>query len=141
MRRWCWGSGQALVELALVVPLLLLLAFGSVGVGRVVQAQMALGAIAREAAREAALAPLPPGGSALDAKRAGEARGQSVAHGYGLDRATVNVNTDHFDPGSWVRADASYVVSERDLPFLKWTTFTLHDSHLERVDPYRSRSL
>jgi Flp pilus assembly protein TadG len=131
---------QAILELALVLPLLLLLAFGAVGVGRVIQAQMALSAVAREAARQAALAPLPPGGSAAYAKVSGESRGQFVAQGYGLKTAVVSVDTSGFDAGSWVRAEATYVLSERDLPLLKWTTFTLHDSHLERVDPYRSQS-
>ena len=69
----------------------LLLAFGAVGVGRVVQAQMALSAVAREAARQAALSPLPPGGSAADAKQDGESRGQYVARGYGLNTAVVSV--------------------------------------------------
>ena len=53
------NRAQAVLELALVLPLLLLLAFGAVGVGRVIQAQMALSAVAREAARQAALSPLP----------------------------------------------------------------------------------
>jgi Flp pilus assembly protein TadG len=132
---------QAVLELALVLPLVLILAFGVVGVGRVVQAQMTLSAIAREAARQAALSPLPPAGSAADAKRFGEARGQTVARGYGLSATVVNVDTSGFNAGSWVRADVTYVVSERDLPLLKWTSFTLHDSHLERVDPYRSQAL
>jgi Flp pilus assembly protein TadG len=131
---------QAVLELALVLPLLLLLAFGSIGVGRVVQAQMAVSAAAREAARQAALAPLPPGGSASEAKREGEARGQSVASGYGLPAAAVSVDATGFSAGSWVRADVTYAVSESDLPLLKWTSFTLHDSHLERVDPYRSQT-
>jgi Flp pilus assembly protein TadG len=134
------ARGQAVLELALVLPLLLLLAFGSIGVGRVVQAQMAVSAAAREAARQAALAPLPPGGSAADAKQAGEARGQAVASGYGLRAAVVTVDTSGFDAGSWVRADVTYAVSESDLPLLKWTSFSLHDSHLERVDPYRSQA-
>src|SRR5207249_11812615 len=50
------SRGQALVETALVIPMLLLLALGVVGVGRVVQAQLAVSAAAREAARAGALA-------------------------------------------------------------------------------------
>ena len=45
--------------MALVVPLLLLLAFGVVGVGRVGQARLGVSAVAREAARAAALADSP----------------------------------------------------------------------------------
>ena len=57
--RWKGGAqcGQAIVELALVLPVLLLLTMGVLGVGRITQAHMAVRAVAWEAARAAALAP------------------------------------------------------------------------------------
>ena len=123
-----------------MLPLVMMLGLGTVGVGRLIRTQMAISAVAREAARAAALAPLPPGGSADGARRAGETRGQEVADGYGLGAAHISVNAEGFNPGSWIRADTSYDVSERDLPLPRWTSFRLHASQLERVDPYRSRS-
>ena len=49
-------SGQALVEAALVIPVLLLLAFGVVMAGRVSHAKIAVQAAAREASRTLATA-------------------------------------------------------------------------------------
>ena len=48
--------GQALVEAALVIPVLLLVAFGVVMAGRISHAKVAVQAIAREASRELATA-------------------------------------------------------------------------------------
>lgn len=124
-----------------MLPMVLILGFGTVGVGRLVRTQMAISAVAREAARAAALAPLPPGGSADNARQTGENRGHAVADGYGLGATRVTVDTNGFNPGTWVTADAWYDVSEHDLPLLRWASFRLHASQLERVDPYRSRSL
>ncbi len=63
----------------MVIPMLLLLAFGIVAVGRVVQAQMGVSAVAREASRAAALANDP-----AEAADRGIARGQAVGSGYRL---------------------------------------------------------
>ncbi|MGE3857708.1 MAG: TadE/TadG family type IV pilus assembly protein, partial [Dehalococcoidia bacterium] len=46
-------SGSALIETALVIPVLLLFVVGVVMAGRVVQAQIAVQAVAREAGRTA----------------------------------------------------------------------------------------
>src|SRR5690348_4434115 len=73
-------AGQALVELALVIPLLLLLTFGVVAVGRMIQAQMGVSAVVREAARV--------GASHLSASD-GLERGQVVASGYGLSNGSL----------------------------------------------------
>jgi len=54
-------DGQAAVELALVLPLLVLLLLGMVQVGLVVRDQVLLTHAAREAAREAAVDPAPAG--------------------------------------------------------------------------------
>jgi len=53
------NEGQAAVELALVLPLLVLLLLGMVQVGLVVSDQVLLTHAAREAAREAAVTPTP----------------------------------------------------------------------------------
>lgn len=131
-----WQRGQALVETALVLPLLLVLAFGVIGVGRVTQARMGVDAVAREAARSAALASDP--GNALSQ---GTARGQAVAAGYGLTNGSLQlaVNVGQFDPGGEVQASAGYTVSFGDLPLLGWAQLTVRSTHAERIDLYRSR--
>jgi Flp pilus assembly protein TadG len=128
--------GQASVETALVVPVLLLLAFGVVATGRVAHGQMAASAIAREAARAAALAD-----SAADAQDHGISRARDVAAGYGLNEGMLDVRVEPgaFSRGGEVRASVRYVVSLQDLPLLSGASVPIASSHRERVDLYRSR--
>ncbi len=127
--------GQALVEVALVIPILLLLAFGVVAVGRVTDAQMGVSAVAREAARAAALAN-GPGAAASQ----GVTQGQEVAAGYHLGDGSLQlaVNAGNFTRGGTVQASARYTVSLGDLPLLGWAHITVGSTHLERIDLYRS---
>ncbi|MGE3511391.1 MAG: TadE family protein [Vicinamibacterales bacterium] len=127
--------GQALVETALVVPLLLTLAFGVVAAGRVAHGQMAVGAVAREAARAAALAD-----TAANSRSRGVAHGRDVGAGYGLDGSLeVRVEPGAFSRGGEVRASARSDVSLEDLPLLGWARVPVSSEHVERVDAYRSR--
>jgi len=128
-------SGQALVELALVIPILLLLAFGVVAAGRVTQAQMGVSAVAREAARAAALA-----SDSSQAAVDGMARGREVATGYSLGNGSLQlaVNAGGFSRGGTVQVSAHYTVSLADLPLLGWAHITVGSTQLERVDLYRS---
>jgi hypothetical protein len=128
-------KGQGLVETALVVPVLLSLAFGVVGVSRVVQAQLAVSAVAREAARGAALAD-----SAADAAARGVARGQDVASGYRLTNGTLQLSVDpgSFARGGQIRGVARYEVALDDLPLLGWARVPVASDHVERIDLYRS---
>jgi hypothetical protein len=124
------------METALVIPMLLLLALGVVGVSKVVQAQLAVSAAAREAARAGALADDP--GAARDR---GRARGVEVAQGYGLagDSLTLSIDPGAFQRGGQVRASARYEVDLGDLPLLNWTRVPVASEHIERIDLYRSR--
>jgi len=127
--------GQALVEVALVIPILLLLAFGVVAVGRVTNAQMGVSAVAREAARAAALANDP-----AEAASQGVTQGQEVAAGYHVGDGSLHlaVNAGNFTRGGTVQASAHYTVSLGDLPLLGWAHITVGSTHLERIDLYRS---
>ena len=127
--------GQAVVELALVAPVLLLLCFGVLGVGRVTQAHMAARAVAWEAARAAAVAP-----SAAGAAQRGVAMGLAVADAYRLRRSALQLTVDasDFRRGGQVRADARYTVSLADLPLLGWAATTVDSVHTEPIDPYRA---
>ncbi len=128
--------GSALVEVALVLPLLLVLAFGVVGLSRVIQARMGVSAVVREAARSGALAQEPG-----EAVARGLSAGRTVAAGYGLTNGSLALNVDAggFGPGGSVRASAGYTVSLGDLPLLSWASVTVASEHVERVDLYRSR--
>jgi hypothetical protein len=128
--------GSALVETALVVPVLLLLAFGVVGAGRVGQARLGVSAVAREAARAAALADSP-----AEAVARGVGRGQEVAAGYRLSNGSLRllVDPENLARGGRVPAAAHYEVRLDDLPLLGWARVGVASEHLERVDLYRSR--
>ena len=131
--------GQALVETAIALPIILLIVFGVLGVARLNNTLMGVTATAREAARAAVLAP--------DADAAwdwGTSRGQQVAAEYGLDTSSqsflLDVDVSSFEWWGEVRASATYVVTLGDIPLVRWAAISipLHRSHAEVLDPYRS---
>jgi hypothetical protein len=128
---------QALAELALVLPLVLLLAFGTVGVSRYVQASVAVIGVAHEAARAGALASTPS--DAIDRIRQ---RTASVASGLGLDPRTLTLDWDlsrfASSPGQ-VEVRIDYPIDFFDLPIVGGLFPTVvHADHVEWVDPFRS---
>ncbi|MBE0611107.1 MAG: pilus assembly protein [Dehalococcoidia bacterium] len=131
-------SGQALVEAALAIPVLLVLVFGVVAVGRITETKIAVQAVARESSRALALAPSEEQGIA-DALTAGE----NVAGGYGLDgsRLTIDLDSGGFSRGGTVTSDVQYSVSLSDLPLLNLFDVEVGASHSERIDFYRSREV
>jgi Flp pilus assembly protein TadG len=131
-------SGQALVEAALAIPVLLVLVFGVVAVGRVTEAKIAVQAAARESSRALAVAPSEERGIA-DALTAGE----NVADGYELDgsRLTIDLDSGGFSRGGTVTSDVQYSVSLSDLPLLNFFDVDVGASHSERIDFYRSREV
>ncbi|TAJ16938.1 MAG: pilus assembly protein TadE [Dehalococcoidia bacterium] len=130
-------SGSALVESALVIPVLLLLVVGVVMAGRVAHAQIAVQAVAREAGRTAALAP-----SAAQGLADAETRSLTAASGYrlALERLDVTIDPGGFVRGGTVRTAASYTVPLGDLPLLGTISVTVSSSHQQRIDVYRSRT-
>jgi hypothetical protein len=130
-------TAQALVELALVLPVVLLVFFGTVGVSRYVQTNVAVVAVAHVAARAGALASSPP--DAVDRMRQ---RTASVATGLGLDPHAVTVSWDlsHFNsqPGL-VDVTVEYPVDFGDVPIVGGMFPTIaRAEHVEWVDPFRS---
>src|SRR5581483_1465398 len=128
--------GQALIEVALVLPMLLILAFGVVGVGKVIEAKMGVSAVAREAARAAALA-----NNGEEAWTRGMLRGQDVAAGYGLGNGSLELTVapGSFRRGGAVQAGTSYSVDLASLPLMGWFHVRVSSVHQEQIDPYRSR--
>jgi hypothetical protein len=140
---------QALVEAAVVIPILLLVVFGALSMGRLIQARMGLSAATREAARTTALSQMPrfDGSDAAQrkhqAQNEGAEHGEAVAREYGLNGAVVVVEADRFEPGGWVEANGTYDVRLSNLPWigpLLHGDFEMRARHLERIDRYRSWS-
>lgn len=128
--------GQALIEAALVIPVMLLVAFGVIMAGRIVHAKIAVQAAAREASREVATAASESAGVAEGIQTA-----QSVADGYGLsqERLSVEVAANGFQRGETVTATVRYDVGLGDLPLLGRVGVSVTSSHSERIELYRSR--
>ena len=128
-------SGQSMVAVAFVTPILLLLLQGFVGLAIVIQAQLGLVAVAQEAAHAAALAP-----SAAEAVAQGQERGQEVATGFALHTGELHVSVDasQFGPGGQVEATAQYELNPMGLPILHWVAVPLEQRHIEPVARYRS---
>jgi hypothetical protein len=134
---------QALVELACGLSVVLVLAFGLLGVARVTTALLGLTAVTREAARAGARA--PDAASAFDWA---VARGDQVAADYGLGGVLVDVDTSSFDmqsgpgvlvPGE-IRVRADVTIDLSDVPLMAWAQVQvpLERRFAEIVDPYRS---
>ena len=130
-------SGGVLIEAALVIPVVLVVAFGVVMAGRIVHAQIGVGAVAREAGRTLAQAP-----SAAEGLASARSRALAVADGHGLAAADLELvlEAGTFARGGTVRAIASYRVALGDLPMLGRLEVTVKSSHAERVELYRSRA-
>ncbi len=95
------------------------------------QAQLGVGAVAREAAR-AGVAGRSAGG--------GQARGEEVARGYALSNGSLAVRVDggRFAPGGQVTGVAAYEVRFDDLPLLGWAHVRVRGEAREAIDLYRS---
>lgn len=128
-------GGFAALELALLVPVFLLLVFIAVGMGRLGQAREDIDAVARDAARAGSLAR-----SAGDADTAAQAAVTDVLGARDLTCANlaVNVDTSEFRPGGWVRVDVSCTVALADLTGM-WApgTKVMTARGLAVVDTYR----
>jgi Flp pilus assembly protein TadG len=127
------SHGQAALEAALVLPLVLVLVLGVFAVGVVGRTDAALLAVAQEAARAAATS-----SSAGEAAAHGIARGQHVADGYRLTDASISVDARDFRPGGQVQADATVTISLVGISVFGPYQLRLHHQQVEPVDPYRN---
>ena len=127
--------GNAIVEMALLAPILGLLLAGLGAMAIVVQAQLGLVAVAEEAAQAATYAANP-----TQAVSFGQTRGQQVGQGYALRNGSLVVTVDPtaFAPGGVVRATAHYQLSASQVPLLGLAHLDLEQRHAEPVPRYRS---
>ena len=126
-------EGQALVEGALVMPLLLALLFGVLAVNHAAQARSGVSAAAREAARAGVQA---TSGAEL---AAATARGSTIAAGSGLTNGSFALTAGIAGgrDGGYLATTATYRVVIVD-----WGTFSrvgidVRGEALERFDRYR----
>lgn len=129
-------SAQALVEMALALPVVLALVFGTVALSRVVQAHSAIVAIAHEVARAGAL-----GANQADALKRMQLRASEVTPGLGLDSAMLEIISDasaYARNEGHVAATVRYLVDLRDVPLVGWAPRPLMRArHVEWIDPFR----
>ena len=138
-RAWRWrrDDGAAALELALVMPVFLLLVAVMVGAGRLSSTKASLVAVAREAGRAAV--------EARDAPSAAEAAHQAAqerAVGYGLDPDRLRLESDQvLERGGTYTVRAHYDLALADLPMLGLfpSLVTLDARHAEPGDVYRDR--
>jgi hypothetical protein len=139
-RRLGGSRGQALLELALVVPVLLLLVGMTVLSGRVLQARAGIAAAGREAGRVYAESTGAGPGFTRAVTRARE-----VASGYRLQsgRFDVAIGDSGFARGGVVTVRTAYAVPVGDIPlasvFAGGSSVTVRYEHRERIELYRSR--
>lgn len=113
------GRAQALLELALCAPLVVLLALGTVATVQVADARAGLEAATQAAASAAARAPDPA--TAVAAAQEGFS---SVVVGYPLRSTELSVSVGSFERAGHVTASSSAVVD------LGWAAFLLLPSHM-----------
>jgi Flp pilus assembly protein TadG len=106
--------GAAAVEMALLVPVLLLILFGIIDFGRLLNAQITLTEAAREAARAQTLNPTDN-----QATNAGTAQSRANILAQNIGTVTVNSGASSFcTPSASANSDASVVLSYQ----FKWVT-------------------
>jgi Flp pilus assembly protein TadG len=130
------SRGQSLVELAIALPVLLLLALGAAQFVRLAIARAGLDAATSAAAGAAARAP-----SAIAAVATGRAAFRGVAAGYALEpSATVSIDTGAFQRGESVTASADTDVrlGYTGIPALQ-LSWRLHSIAVARIEDWRSR--
>jgi Flp pilus assembly protein TadG len=128
--------GQAMVELAVSLPVLLLLALGAAQFVRLALARAGLDAATAAAAAAAARAP-----SAAIAVQSGKAAFDGVAAGYGLDRSTaVAIDAGDFARGGTVAvsAHAGVNLGISGIPALG-PVLSLSSTAKARIEDWRSR--
>jgi Flp pilus assembly protein TadG len=133
MRR---ARGQALLELALCAPVVLLLALGTMAAVQVASAHAGLEAATQAAAEIAARAP-----NAQVATAAAASRFQAIVAVYPMRTATLVLALGGFDRSGIITASSSANVDVGWAAFLLLPgQITLHSQVSIQLEPWRSRS-
>ena len=127
---------QGLIELAIVMPGVMLALMILLGLGLVLRADGGVAGVASEAARAAAFAS-DPGRATFAARN----QAISVAEGYGLTNGSLKVatlDTSNFRRGGEVRVVVTYVLPVGRLPLVGWQAITLQHEAFAPIDPNRT---
>jgi len=129
------GRGQALVELALCTPVILVLALGAVAAVQVLEAESGLQAATDAAASAAARAP-----DGVTAATEAQASFGAVIATYHLLAPTIAVSNAGFARGSTVSADSFATVELGAEAMLGLPARLQLQAHAQRtIEPWRSR--
>jgi Flp pilus assembly protein TadG len=128
------SRGQALVELAVCTPVVMLLAFGAVAGVQVIDAAAGLDAATKAAAAEAARAPDP-----ASAETAARERFQSIVASYPLSSAQLSLSVGTFARGDAVLATASGTIDLAWAELVVPKRLTLESHCTIPVESWRSR--
>jgi Flp pilus assembly protein TadG len=126
--------GQALLELAVCAPVVMLLTLGAVGIGQVVDAHAGLDAATRAAAAAAARAP-----DAASAERVARARFRSIVASYPLGSAHLSLSVGKFGRSDVVSATASATVEVSWAALVIPSRLTLESHCAIPIESWRSR--
>ena len=126
---------QATLDFLVALPVLLLLVFGLLGVGRLVSTSIGLSAVVREAARAGAVASAP-----AEAVTLARTRGLQVGGEYGLRNGTLAVqpDTSQWGPRGELSVTATYTVRLADVPLVRLADLTLQRTDAEIIGPWRT---
>ena len=129
------SRAQATIELALVVPGLLLGLFLITAVGLVARADGEVAGVAVEAARAGALV-----SSRSEVEQAATDRAAAVGTAYGmsLQRLDITVDSSQFRRGGSVRVDVTYQLPLDNVPLIGWNTIQLQHRAVEPIDTFRT---
>jgi Flp pilus assembly protein TadG len=128
------SRGQALVELAVCAPVVMLLALGAVASVQIADARAGLDAATKAAAAEAARAPDP-----VSAESAARARFSSVVASYPLSSARLSLSVGEFSRSDVVSATASGSVDVSWAALVIPTGLTLESHCAIPIESWRSR--
>lgn len=127
------SRGQALLELAVCAPIVMLLTVGAVASAQVIDARAGLDAATTEAAAAAARAPDP-----ASADSAARSRFQSMVADYPLRSAHLTISFGKFSRTDAVLATASANVDVSWAEFVISRTLKLESRCTVAIEPWRS---
>ena len=130
------SRGQALVELAVCAPVVMLLALGAVAGVQMVDARAGLDAATQAAAAEAARAPDP-----ASAAMAAQQRFQSMVASYPLSSAQLSLSVGTFARGDAVLASATGTIDLAWAAMVVPKRLTLESHCAIPIESWRSRPL
>jgi Flp pilus assembly protein TadG len=128
-----WRGGQALLELALCAPVVVLLALGAAAVVQIQDAAAGLDAATKAAAEVASRSPDP-----RTADTTARARFADVVSAYPLRGAVLNISFGNFSRATHVTATSEAIVDVSWAGLVLPGQFTIRSQAEVRLEPWRT---